>query len=295
MPFEFPMRGETKLLDPEEREKLPGSFIALPDGGTHYEIIGPRDGPMVVLVHGFSVPYFIWEPTFQFLAESGYRVLRFDLFGRGFSDRPFVRYDLELFTRQLKDLLDVLSIDACRGVCGLSMGGIIAAEFVNRYPERVERLALIDPAGFPMDTPGIFNALMVPGLGELIFGSIGFGLLESSIAGDFYDPEHIKTFVEQYKVPMQYKGFKRAILSTIRAGLLKDGVAVYKRLGQESETPVLLVWGEEDQTVPYKFSRTFLSLVPRATFLPVAESGHIPHYEHADQVNPTLLEFLSHE
>lgn len=294
MPIEFPMRGETKRLTAEERQNLPGSFISLRNGMVHTEIAGPEDGPVVVLVHGFSVPYFIWEPTFQFLASSGFRVLRFDLFGRGFSDRPFVRYDLELFTRQLADLLDVLGISTCQGVCGLSMGGIIAAEFANRHPERVDKLALFDPAGFPMDTPGIFKALMVPGLGELIFGSIGFGLLESSIAGDFYDPEHIKAFVEQYKVPMQYRGFKRAILSTIRAGLLESGVVVYRRLGETSEVPVLLVWGEEDRTVPFKFSRTFLSLVPRARFLPVAESGHIPHYEHAELVNPVLLEFLNH-
>ena len=125
--------------------------------------------------------------------------------------------------------------------------------------------------------------------------SLGFGMLESSIAGDFYDPEHIKTFVEQYKLPMQYKGFKRAILSTIRAGLLKGGVEVYQRLGQRDGVPVLLVWGEEDRTVPFKYSRTFLSLVPRAAFLPVSESGHIPHYEHSELVNPVLLEFLKND
>jgi pimeloyl-ACP methyl ester carboxylesterase len=54
-----------------------------------------------VLIPGFSVPYVIWDPTFEDLVEKGFRVLRYDLFGRGYSDRPDAIYDLELFDRQL--------------------------------------------------------------------------------------------------------------------------------------------------------------------------------------------------
>src|SRR5919109_740116 len=60
----------------------------------------------VVLVHGFSVPFFIYDPTFEFLTRAGFRVLRYDLFGRGFSDRPKARYNIDLFVRQLGELLD---------------------------------------------------------------------------------------------------------------------------------------------------------------------------------------------
>lgn len=60
MPIEFPMRGETRSLTPELRDTLPGAFVRLPDGVTHYQLAGPEDAPVVVLVHGFSVPYFIW-------------------------------------------------------------------------------------------------------------------------------------------------------------------------------------------------------------------------------------------
>ena len=63
-----------------------------------------------MLIHGFSVPYFIFDPTFNFLTKAGWRVLRYDLFGRGFSDRPHVRYNIDLFVRQLKELLDALNI-----------------------------------------------------------------------------------------------------------------------------------------------------------------------------------------
>ncbi len=103
-------------MKPKTSTKLPvparsGSFVALSDGCTHYELGGPQDGRPVALVHGFSVPYFIWDPTFRFLADSGFRVLRYDLFGRGFSDRPHLRYDIDLFCKQLRELLDILGFE----------------------------------------------------------------------------------------------------------------------------------------------------------------------------------------
>lgn len=97
MPWTFPYLSETEELNDAVRASAPGSFIELPDSCTHYELGGPQNGRLIVLVHGFSVPYFIWDPTFSFLTESGFRALRYDLFGRGYSDRPKVRYDIDLW------------------------------------------------------------------------------------------------------------------------------------------------------------------------------------------------------
>ena len=75
--------------------------MQLSQGYVHYELGGPVGGEKVVLVHGLSVPYYIWDPTFDALTEAGFRVLRYDLYGRGFSDRPKLRYDADLFDEQL--------------------------------------------------------------------------------------------------------------------------------------------------------------------------------------------------
>ncbi|MEP6895446.1 MAG: alpha/beta hydrolase, partial [Chloroflexota bacterium] len=88
------MRGENKELNDDARKSASGSFAKLPNGFTHYELGGNESGEMVVLIHGFSVPYFIYDPTFNFLTKSGFRVLRYDHFGRGFSDRPRTHYNL---------------------------------------------------------------------------------------------------------------------------------------------------------------------------------------------------------
>ncbi|MEP7137424.1 MAG: alpha/beta hydrolase, partial [Chloroflexota bacterium] len=130
------MRDETKELNDEARKSAGGAFIQLSNGVTHYELGGNESGEVVVLVHGFSVPYFIYDPTFEFLTRSGFRVLRYDLFGRGFSDRPHMDYNLDLFIEQLSDLLDTLRFTPPVNLIGLSMGGLIASAFTVRHPER---------------------------------------------------------------------------------------------------------------------------------------------------------------
>src|SRR6188474_1119538 len=104
----FVFRDETKELNDETRRSADGSFIQLPDGITHYELAGNENGKPVILIHGFSVPYFIYDPTFEFLTHSGFLVLRYNLFGRGLSDRPRRRYNLDLFLKQLADMLEAL-------------------------------------------------------------------------------------------------------------------------------------------------------------------------------------------
>lgn len=293
MPIEFPMRGEEESLTPTIRAKMRGAFVQLPDGVVHYQIDGPEDGAVVVLVHGFTVPYFIWDPTFEFLTSQGFRVLRYDLYGRGFSDRPHTEYDLELFDRQLIKLLEILEVRHCLAVAGLSMGGEIAANFALQHPDMLEKLVLVDPAGFKMDVPFYLRLLLLPGVGELFFGLMGEERMKAMLSKDFYDPKLVEKFLEQYRPAMRFKGFKRAILSTIRSGMLESGEKIYRKLGERADLPVLLFWGEDDQTSPFKFSKVMVEAIPQVEFHPIAGTGHIPHYEKNDEVNPILLEFLN--
>jgi pimeloyl-ACP methyl ester carboxylesterase len=247
---------------------------------------------IVVLVHGFSVPYFIFDPTFDFLTRSGFCTLRYDLFGRGFSDRPRVRYDIDLFVRQLLDLLDALRLMPPVNLVGLSMGGPITATFTSRHPGRVKSLTLIDPAGArPISLTPTLKAMKLPGIAEAIFGLVGGGSLLKSAAKDFFDPELVGHFVDKYKVQMQYKGFKRAILSSVRNNMLGSFIESYKAVGKMGK-PVLLVWGRNDTTVPLVHSDDLRAAMPGAEFRVIENCGHIPHYEKPDEFNPVLLDFL---
>jgi len=287
----FPYLGETKTLDKETRADLPGEFLQLSDGVTHYEMSGPSNGQTVVLVHGFSVPYYVWDPTFEALTAAGYRVLRYDLFGRGFSDRPRVRYDFDLFDRQLLELIEALGLSTPLNLIGLSMGGPIIANFADRHPELVEKLVLVDPAGVPLQAPAILKIMLLPGIGELFLGLFGSETLLKSMTEAFFDPKDVAAFQDRYRIQMQYRGFKRALLSTMRGDVLMDSLPIYRRIGQ-SGIPVLLLWGREDRTIPFAYSHYVVDAIPQVQFHPIEEAGHIPHYERPEVVNPLLIEFL---
>ena len=288
----FPYVGETKELNESTRKEADGSFIALTDGVTHYELGGPKNGMPVVLVHGFSIPYFIFDPTFEFLANAGFRVLRYDLLGRGFSDRPHVAYDIHLFVRQLKDLLDALEFRQTNLV-GLSMGGPITASFINQYPHDVSRHILIDPAGAKRITLSwLLEAAKLPVFGKLALDLFGSENLVKNIASDLFDQKLVEHFQSQFKIQMQFKGFKHAILSTMRNNMLESFYETYARVGLLKK-PTLVFWGKNDTTTPFENSRLLLKALPYAEFHAMENCGHIPHYERPEIVNRILLEFLS--
>ena len=79
---------EDRSLDAAARAEAPGEHVRLSDGFTHYEVAGPDGAPVVVFAAGFSVPYYIWDPLFRTVADSGFRTIRYDYYGRGWSDRP---------------------------------------------------------------------------------------------------------------------------------------------------------------------------------------------------------------
>jgi pimeloyl-ACP methyl ester carboxylesterase len=282
---------EWSTLDDEARRGAPGSFVKLGDGVVHYELAGPASGRTVVLVPGFSVPYYIWDRAFDVLVASGHRVLRYDLYGRGFSDRPDVLYDAELYDRQLVQLLDALGIEGPIDVAGVSLGGPIAVGFAVRHPERARTVALVDPAYRKGDV--MPWAVRAPLLGAWLMAVVVAPSLPEGQKGDFHDPRGLDEYVARYRAQMRFAGFRRALLSTIRASSGKDDGESFRALGASGK-PVLLVWGREDRSAlaPFARSEDVLRAIPRAEFHPIDEAGHLPQYERADAVNPILLAFL---
>ena len=199
---------------------------------------------------------------------------------------------MDLFVSQLKELLDALDLKQVN-LIGLSMGGAIASAFTVRFPKRVHRLVLMDSIGTrPAPFSWIYKAAMLPGISELILGMVNTDRMVQSMASGFFDPEHVKMFQDQCRVQIQYRGFKRALLSTLRNKTVDGIPEVYQRLGK-LDVRVLLLWGRNDQTLPLEQSRDILSAVPRAEFHVIEDCGHIPQYEKPDEVNPIIQQFLA--
>ncbi len=275
MSKEFPFLSlvfETETIGDALRARTAGDFVRLADGYTHYKLSGPVDAQAVVLVHGFSAPYFIWEPTFKALTQAGFRVLKFDLYGRGFSDRPRLRYNIELFRRQLLQLLDALNISQPIALVAFSMGAPIALSFMDKYPKRVNKLALIAPAGA--------RAINY------------FRLLRTHISSSASTARYIKEYLEPYQVQMRYRGFKRALVSTIYNGMLGDFSGLYRRVGGQKR-PLQLIWGCQDSTISFEEIQIIQECMPDVEFHPFTDGGHLTHFEKPEAVNPILLNFLN--
>ncbi|MCI0668986.1 MAG: alpha/beta hydrolase, partial [Myxococcaceae bacterium] len=206
---------EWQELDDAARTRAPGAFLQLSQGTTHYVLTGPADGRPVVLVHGFSVPSYIWDGTAEALAAAGFRVLRYDLWGRGWSDRPDVVYDFALFEGQLTELLDAVGLTGPVDLVGLSMGGALVAGYAANHPERVRRVALVDPFHRAAD----LGLLEVRGVGDWLAHVTWAPGLAQGQRSDFVHPERFPDWAERYTEQMRYDGFVRALLSTGRAFL----------------------------------------------------------------------------
>ena len=279
-------------LDDRARREAPGSFIALPKGRVHYATAGPEKGIPLVLVHGLSVPGYIWDPVFTPLARAGFRVIRFDLYGRGFSDRPRVRYDAALFGTQLVQLLSALNITGPVHLAGVSMGGAICARFAVCHPERVDRLCLINPAGM-MPRPSLPERLkLLPGLGECHMGLFGRQRILAGLYDDFHTQLRPKGYEKKMVQQMGYAGFRRALLSTLRSGILHEMEPIYRSLGK-SNLEMMLVWGKEDRVIPHENCMRLMGLIPDMECHFIERAGHLPHYEDPEQVLPLLIEFFN--
>lgn len=283
-----------KPLDDTAREAAPGAFAELSDGKIHYRWDGPQDGPVIVLVHGFSTPNFIYEQNVEALNAAGFRTLRFDHFGRGWSDRPRTRYDVDFYDRALLELLKHEGVDTPFGLAGLSMGGPIVAEFTARHPERVESLVLLVSAG--LDTAGADSPsaklVSMPIIGDWIWRMFGKGIL---LGDTQYDetaraPENRLNgdVTEQF----EYRGYLQALLSTLRHMPMTGREETFQRLAATG-VPVLAIYGDDDATVLVSSARKLETLVPDADIRIVEGGEHGLNYQMHSQINPWLVDWFA--
>ena len=288
-------KGIEKLeLTDGERSKAQGNFISLPCGNTHYEMKG--EGETCVLVHGYATPYFIYDKVFDRLVNEGYRVIRYDLLGRGLSERVKTDYTPELFAKQLRELTQALIGDEKFYLFGTSMGGSIVTAFCRFYPGFVKKLVLLAPAG--MDTfkpPFYMHLTSAPVLGDILFSIIGGGTLLKKCASELiYSGEDVeKYYMESFAYTIQYKGFHQCTLSSLRNTILntKETVKGYFSVAQQ-KVPMLVIWGTKDKTMPYYQIDRMREICPHGKFETFEGSGHIFLFDEGERTMNIVMPFI---
>ncbi len=275
----------------KEMEKH-GAYAQLSDGKVRYELGGPETGEKVVLIHGLIGHMHVWDYQFSYLVEKGFRVLRFDLYGRGFSDRVKGEHGSELFMSQLKDLLSFVKFDTAFHLIGLSMGGAISTRYTSHHPELVKSLFLVDCYGIPTpNDPGI-RVVQARGIGEALIGTFGGQILKRAPIKGVFDKKKHKGFAKWFSAPMAISGSKRALLSTLRNFMLENHVPHYERINQ-LELPKMILWGREDKVLPFHYGEQIHALVPSARFEVFEKCGHVPQFEEPEKFNELTFSFIN--
>jgi pimeloyl-ACP methyl ester carboxylesterase len=290
------VRFESVVKDAEFRASLDlpadAAYAELNQGFTYFRTNKMNDcDKAFVLVHGFSVPSYIWDPTYDFLVSKGRCVITLDLYGRGFSDNPDVAYTDQLFANQVLELLDHLKVEKAT-LLGLSNGGRVISQIAGLAPERVEQLIYVASSGFRDVSRAANVDVSQEEIDELV---ARYPELPAGQLSDFKDPTNFQDWDDKYAQLLVHKGFARALISTRKNHDSRVLDRIHAEL-QASDIPVTTIWGDSDTVVVYaQFSEKIQRLLPKRVEYFVPESGHLPHMENRPFVEALLTDILSLE
>jgi len=236
-------------------------------------------GPPLVLIHGIGGDADEWAFCFESLSAS-HRVIALDLLGFGRSDKPFIAYCIEVFVEVLERFLRKL--DVLRpSLVGVSLGGWIAAAFALKFPDRIDKLVLVDAAGVWGNTTELPIDLRVSSRRHAreVFELL---LYDKSLATDAL----VDLAYEQHLVRGDGYTIHR-VLQNLREGreFLDNRIAGIA-------TPTLIVWGEEDVLIPVATGRLMHRLIRNSKLEIIPQCGHLPAFEKPAEFVRCVLEFL---
>ena len=277
------------IKDTSFRKKIEtGNFIKLSNGYTYYEIENTDSKDLLVFIHGFSVPSYIWDLTYNEAKGRGYGVIKLDLYGRGYSDNPDIIYNDRLFGDQVIELLDSLKINKKITLVGLSNGGRVISNIASRYYNRTEKLIYVSPSGFH-DKKKAPDKSKVTDKEVNDFINEKFPTLAKGQLSDFKYPENFAGIWDlKYEELLKYKGFARAILSTAKNNYLLD--EVNSKIGN-TDLPLFAIWGDSDAVLPFEeIENKILKIMPKLKLFIIQDSGHLPQMEQTNTFNKIFFD-----
>jgi pimeloyl-ACP methyl ester carboxylesterase len=266
----------------------PSRFQEVAGVTLHIRDTGPRDGPAVLMLHGFGASLHTWDGWAERLSDR-FRVVRIDIPGFALTGPdPTGDYSDARSVAVLAALLDALGI-AQADVIGNSMGGRIAWRFALAEPNRVRRLVLVSPDGFASPGRPYGAPEPVPLMVRALPWVLPRAMVRATLAPAYGDPARMsEAEVDRAHDLLRAPGVRQAILDRMGQNGLEDPRPLLPRLAM----PVLLVWGELDRMIPASHARDWQAVLPAAELLLLPGLGHVPQEEAPDVSLPEVRAFL---
>jgi pimeloyl-ACP methyl ester carboxylesterase len=270
----------TPAEEAEEKDVDVGGIAA------HCLIAGPVNAPHVVFVHGLGGSFATWSLNLPAFAGQ-FRICALDLVGAGSSAKPATDYSVPVLAEFLARFLDALGPDWQRvSLVGHSLGGAVALTFAGSYPQRVERLVLVDSAGLG---PEIDRRVLA-----LVHAEPTPEHIREELALFFANPKLVQqALVEQLYQQRMQPGAREALQATADAAFSggQQRIDLRETLTKLPQ-PVLVIWGATDAVIPAAHAQ-LAQQAQQGRLVVLANCGHCPHIERSDEFNQTVLAFLS--
>jgi pimeloyl-ACP methyl ester carboxylesterase len=257
------------------------------------------EGPPVVLVHGITSSSRTWRSVMPGLAER-HMVIAPDLLGHGRSGKPRGDYSLGAYASGIRDLLALLGVGKAT-VVGHSLGGGIAMQFAYQFPERVERLVLVDSGGLGQEVSLMLRAATVPGAGLALALLLSPATRRAGRAvGDVLGRLGVHANADQRGVAEGIDSLadadaRQAFVHTVRSVIDPRGqrVDARDRLYLSAGVPTMLVWGERDRIIPISHGRQAHELMPKSRFEVFPRAGHFPFNDDPARFVEVMEDFIA--
>lgn len=255
-------------------------------------------GPVVLLVHGITGSSQHWAPVIDLLG-SDFTVIAPDLLGHGESAKPRGDYSLGAYASGLRDLLALLGHTKAT-VVGHSLGGGVAMQFAYQFPERCERLALVDSGGLGREVHLLLRAAALPGA-DIVLPLIAanWSLSAGQAVGGALGRLGLRVGSDLAEMARGYGSLadreaRAAFLHTLRAVIEPGGqrVSAVDRLYLAEEMPSLIVWGKRDPLIPVAHAQTAHDAMPGSQLEIFEDSGHFPQLDDPIRFAALLAEFI---
>ncbi len=263
-------------------------FVSVDGTDVHYRDEG--NGFPLVLVHGTAASLHTWDGWASALSGD-FRVIRMDLPAFGLTGpAPDRDYRVGAYVRFLDAFLDTIGVKRCH-LAGNSLGGFIAWNYVLAHPDKVEKLILVDAAGYPSRAiPGIFRLVRLP-LAGFLGRHIGPRfLIERNIREVYGDDSKITpVLVDRYHRLALREGNRQAFIDRARTD---EDYGSLARAIPEIRVPTLIIWGKEDAWIPLENAHLFERDLPNSVLKIYDGVGHVPMEEIPDITARDTRRFL---
>ncbi len=275
--------------DLEKKYQTPDTQFSVIHGHrVHYQDSGPKDAPVLLMLHGFGSSLQTWDTWTESL-QKNYRVVRLDLPGFGLSGaNPRNAYAEEDDVRFIENFVNSIGVHEF-SLIGHSMGGKIAWHVAATYPAKVKRLILMAPDGYANPEDMGAKPYEIPSFMQVMKYCLPEFFVKKSLEPAFADDQALtQDLLTRYHDFLRAPGVRQAIIDRANQTINTDPVERLKKI----TAPTLLLWGENDQMIPRDNAKRYAQVLAHATTVVLPKQGHLLQEERPQEGLVAVLAFL---